>query len=330
MSAPCFDIQRDWDSAGLEGWPTSFDTRYLLGRIAELAVETTAEGATGPVLEVAAAEALHACRLSLRGLETFVVEPSWAMLMSARAHRAELGARITLIRGIAETLPFRDGTFDRILIDSAIDHLASPDAGIREMTRVLKPDGRLVISFVNYGGLAARATRWFYRWARRIGLARPDERMVWDTPVPIEHSFECTLGVLRRVCEQYLELDRAVGASLGWGFPGWATAVDHRLSKTLARSVVKKLDRVGFHLPALADYVFTVWRPRPRPALRAPRDDARVRAVDPAYQWKIRAEAAHWTVFFNPGLHATFRAAERLANVRYTGSLERSWFDDLV
>jgi len=37
MSAPCFDIQRDWDSAGLEGWPTSFDTRYLLGRIAELA-----------------------------------------------------------------------------------------------------------------------------------------------------------------------------------------------------------------------------------------------------------------------------------------------------
>jgi len=65
MSAPCFDIQRDWDSAGLEGWPTSFDTRYLLGRIAELAVETTAEGATGPVLEVAAAEALHACRLFL-------------------------------------------------------------------------------------------------------------------------------------------------------------------------------------------------------------------------------------------------------------------------
>src|SRR5437667_5756278 len=65
MSAPCFDIQRDWDSAGLEGWPTSFDTRYLLGRIAELAVETTAEGATGPVLEVAAAEALHACPLFL-------------------------------------------------------------------------------------------------------------------------------------------------------------------------------------------------------------------------------------------------------------------------
>ena len=141
MSAPCFDIQRDWDSAGLEGWPTSFDTRFLLGRIAELAVEITAEGASGPVLEVAAAEALHACRLSHRGLETFVVEPSWAMLARAAAHRAELGARITLVRGIAETLPFRDATFDRILIDSAIDHLASPDAGIREMTRVLKPDG---------------------------------------------------------------------------------------------------------------------------------------------------------------------------------------------
>src|SRR5438309_2007284 len=198
MSAPCFDIQRDWDSAGLEGWPKGFDTRYLLGRIAELAVETTAEGATGPVLEVAAAEALHACRLSLRGLETFVVEPSWAMLARARAHRAELGARVTLIRGIAETLPFRAGTFDR----------------------------------------------------------------------------------------------------------------------------------VAFHVPALADYVFTIWRPRPRLAL--PRDDTRVRAVDPAYQWKIRAEAQHWTTFFNPGLHGAFRAAGRLANARYSGSPDRSWLDELA
>ena len=329
MSAPCFDIQRDWDSAGLEGWPTSFDTRFLLGRIAELAVEITAEGASGPVLEVAAAEALHACRLSHRGLETFVVEPSWAMLARAAAHRAELGARITLVRGIAETLPFHDATFDRILIDSAIDHLASPDAGIREMTRVLKPDGRLVISFVNYGGLAARAARLFYRWARRVGLARRDVRMAWDTPVPIEHSFECTLGVLRRVCEQYLELDRAVGVSLGWGLPGWANVVDHRLSEHRARQVVERLDRLACHVPALADYVFTVWRPRPRPVAR-PRDETRVRAVDPAYQWKIRAEAEHWTRFFNPGLHGVFRAAERLDDARYTGSPDRSWLDDLA
>src|SRR5207249_1195746 len=79
MSAPCFDIQRDWDSAGLEGWPTSFDTRYLLGRIAELAVETTAEGATGPVLEVAAAEALHAARCS---------SSSTSRLWSARSLRS--------------------------------------------------------------------------------------------------------------------------------------------------------------------------------------------------------------------------------------------------
>src|SRR5437667_12729002 len=111
MSAPCFDIQRDWDSAGLEGWPTSFDTRFLLGRIAELAVEITAEGASGPVLEVAAAEALHACRLSHRGLETFVVEPSWAMLARARAPRPDLGARIALARRSPDAPAFHAAAF---------------------------------------------------------------------------------------------------------------------------------------------------------------------------------------------------------------------------
>ena len=55
-----------------------------------------------------------------------------------------------------------------------------------------------------------------------------------------------------------------------------------------------------------------------------------MRAVDPAYQWKIRAEAEHWTKFFNPGLHGVFRAAERLDDARYTGSPDRSWLDDLA
>jgi ubiquinone/menaquinone biosynthesis C-methylase UbiE len=35
----------------------------------------------------------------------------------------QYGANLALIRGVAESLPFRDRAFDRVLLDSAIDHL---------------------------------------------------------------------------------------------------------------------------------------------------------------------------------------------------------------
>ena len=126
-----------------------------------------------------------------------VVEPSPAMLAAARDRMAEFGATVTLVRGIAETLPFRDGTFDRVLCESAIDHFAHPDAAVREMTRVLQPEGRLVISFVNYGSVSTRISRLAYRAWRRGAPVIPGQHLFWDSPVPIEHTFECSLPVVR-------------------------------------------------------------------------------------------------------------------------------------
>ncbi len=262
MRGTGLDLQLDWDNRNLtDDWLDDPGSRWLLQRIGTLAVEVTAAGARGPVLEVAAAEGVHACRIAAKGFPTFVVEPSPAMLDRVREHAAAMNVRVGVVRGIAETLPFRDGTFDRVLIDSAIDHVAGPDAAVREMTRVLRPDGRLVIGFVNYGGASARATRALYRVARGAGLVSRERRLAWDTPVPIEHSFECTPAVLRAVCEQYLEF---------------------------------------------------------------------VRAVDPAYRWKVGAEKDFGKAFFNPAFHRAYAAAERIANEALTGDATRSWLDDLA
>ena len=146
------DIQRGWQPEGLlTDWVGGPDVKWLFRRIAQLAVEETARGASGRVLEVAAAEAVHSCLLANRGLESFVVEPSLSMLERAREHRTRLEATVTLVRGIAETLPFADATFDRVLCDSAVDHLTYPDAGVREMARVLKPDGRRGVLSIDLG-----------------------------------------------------------------------------------------------------------------------------------------------------------------------------------
>jgi ubiquinone/menaquinone biosynthesis C-methylase UbiE len=330
------ELQLDWDAGNLESrWPSGLDTAYLLIRVAALPSDVTAEGGPGRVLEVAAAEAVHSCKLSLLGMDSVVVEPSPTMLERARRRIAEQGARVALVRGVAETLPFADGTFDRVLIDSAIDHLGKPELSLREMTRVLKPDGRLVISFVNYGGVSVRVSRMLYAAARRLGLASRRSHLPWDSPVPIEHTFECTYPVLRRLCDPLLQLDRVFGVSIGWLVPGWG-AVLQRLPQPRALDLVRRLDRFAFRRPGLADFVVSVWRPRPGPAaaqaVTVARNDYAVQPDEVVYPGKIRAEAEYWERVRDPRPLplALTRCGGRHANAAYTGDPQRGWIDDLL
>jgi SAM-dependent methyltransferase len=183
------------------------------------------------------------------------------MLERARRRMVEYEATVRLVRGIAETLPFADGTFDRVLCESGIDHLADPAVGIREMARVLRPDGRLVIGVVNYGSATVRLSRLLYRISRRAGWTPPGQHLFWDSPVPIEHTFECTYPILMGLCGQYLDLDRVFGVSIGWAFPGWG-AVLGRLGERRAGTLLHALDRVAYRVPRIADYVLSVWKPR--------------------------------------------------------------------
>ena len=337
------ELQLDWDIDKLKpGWAAGPDTVHVIGRVSELSPQVTAEGSPGRVLEVAAAEAVHACKLSLQGIETFVVEPSPFMIERARQRMAEYGAHVVLIRGVAETLPFRDHSFDRVLLDSAIDHLGEPERGIREMTRVLKPDGRLVISFVNYESLSVRLSRRLYGVARRLGLTATDTNLFWDTPVPLEHTFECTYPLLSKMCGPYLELDHAFGVSIGWMVPGWA-ALLKRLPAARAEALMRGLDRVAHGAPRLADFIMTVWRPRPNGAAAAPptprvaaADERAVSAHDLLYPSRSRAEAEFWARtdfrggFFGLARPASGDALERRTNEAYTGDPMRSWMDDLI
>ena len=148
-----------------------------------------------------------------------------------------------------------------MLCDSALDHFAAPDLGVREMARVLAPGGRLILSFVNYASLSARVSRLWYRIDRvRAPEAAPVLRF-WDSPVPHEHTFEGTYRNVIALCGQYLELDRVVGTSMLFGVPGWG-ALLRRLPERQARGLVLALDRVSRRVPGLADMLVTVSRHR--------------------------------------------------------------------
>jgi demethylmenaquinone methyltransferase/2-methoxy-6-polyprenyl-1,4-benzoquinol methylase len=59
--------------------------------------------------------------------------------------RAGMGARAGLVAGDAQRLPARSGSFDGALVAFGIRNVGDPAAALSELSRVLRPGGRLVV-----------------------------------------------------------------------------------------------------------------------------------------------------------------------------------------
>ena len=84
---------------------------------------------------------------SLGGCMVVGADPSAKMLELARRKvtSSGFGGRISLARCAAESLPFRNGSFDAVTIAFGIRNTADPLKSLAEMKRVLKPGGKVGI-----------------------------------------------------------------------------------------------------------------------------------------------------------------------------------------
>lgn len=75
------------------------------------------------------------------------LDPARRMLAEAgrKVDEAGLGDRIRLTVGDAETLPYPDATFDGVTIAFGIRNVPDRARGLREMQRVTRPGGRVVV-----------------------------------------------------------------------------------------------------------------------------------------------------------------------------------------
>lgn len=75
------------------------------------------------------------------------IDPSTGMLGVAgqKRERSRHADRVRFTTGSAEALPFEDGAFDGVTISFGIRNVPDRALGVREMGRVLRPGGRLVI-----------------------------------------------------------------------------------------------------------------------------------------------------------------------------------------
>lgn len=73
------------------------------------------------------------------------VEPDEAMLVEARRCLAEAPVPVTLVQAAVEALPFAEAQFDSAVAALVFCSVSDPERGLREIWRVLKPGGTLLL-----------------------------------------------------------------------------------------------------------------------------------------------------------------------------------------
>lgn len=98
---------------------------------------------------------LYACQKQLPGVKLFGLEYDERLIKTAISNVPN--AQIT--RGSSEDLEFENDSFDVVTSFQVIEHVYDPESMAREMLRVLKPNGILVITTPNLSGLGRRLER---------------------------------------------------------------------------------------------------------------------------------------------------------------------------
>ncbi|MBH5335495.1 demethylmenaquinone methyltransferase [Streptomyces pactum] len=93
------------------------------------------------VLDLAAGTGTSSLPFAAAGATVVPCDFSLGMLLEGKRRRPELA----LTAGDATRLPFADDAFDAVTISFGLRNVQDPDAALREMLRVTRPGGRVVV-----------------------------------------------------------------------------------------------------------------------------------------------------------------------------------------
>ncbi len=256
MSGAKTSVDLDWAvDEDMPPGPYPRDSQFVFRRVPELVTDEATRGHPGRVLDVACGLGGQLALLRERGWEGWGLDAS---LPLARHCRDRFAEEAPLVCATAEALPFRDGSFDRIVCQGSLDHFPQPRAFMQEIARVLRPDGRAVIGISNFDSLSCRLGRGLYALSERWGRPVYHGRNYWN--IPSNHTFRGTYSGLVGLGAPGLQLVACRGISLLWLFNRWTRLVE-ALPAPLAWSALSILDQIAYQLPSLADLVVSVWRP---------------------------------------------------------------------
>lgn len=108
-------------------------------------------------------------------VEIFDLQQEFLDHTLARARERGL-ANVVPTRGDATALPYEDGSMDAVVLTAVLGEIPDPVAALREIRRVLKPDGRLVVGelfgdphFTTQAALRRQASEGGLAWESHSG-----------------------------------------------------------------------------------------------------------------------------------------------------------------
>jgi ubiquinone/menaquinone biosynthesis C-methylase UbiE len=104
-----------------------------------------------PVLEIGCGPGVITTAVARKGMTVWAIDSLEEMVQrtQAVAHAAGVGARVVARRGHVDDVPFADASFELVVLIGVSEWLVSLRQPLREIFRVLKPGGHLIISADN-------------------------------------------------------------------------------------------------------------------------------------------------------------------------------------
>lgn len=126
-----------WRNSGLGAITEALEQRGILELVG---------GAAGlRVLDAGCGDGGLACELAANGAEVTGVDAEPAMLLAARERASSAGIDVAFVESRLERLPFADDSFEVVVAVTVLCFVPDASAAVRELARVLRPGGRLVI-----------------------------------------------------------------------------------------------------------------------------------------------------------------------------------------
>ncbi|WP_026414221.1 demethylmenaquinone methyltransferase [Actinomadura oligospora] len=136
-TADRYDLLNTLMTGGMERWWRREVVRAVAARPGER------------VLDLAAGTGTSSVPFADGGAETVACDFSLGMLRVGRERQAGV-ANLAFVAGDAMRLPFEDGSFDVVTISFGLRNVQDTEAALREMRRVAKPGGRLLVCEVSH------------------------------------------------------------------------------------------------------------------------------------------------------------------------------------
>jgi ubiquinone/menaquinone biosynthesis C-methylase UbiE len=140
-----------WRATSLGAVTEAIEQRLILDLMGDLAGVH--------VLDLGCGDGALVCAAASRGAEATGVDPDPAMLAAARTRADRDGITAAFLEGRAERLPFPDAAFDVVVSITVLCFVPDASVAVREMVRVLRPGGRLVIGELGRWSLWAMIRR---------------------------------------------------------------------------------------------------------------------------------------------------------------------------